>query len=120
MEELKQQQEEALAMAGKYCEKLIPGMETVLNELSGEKLTDTDEFLKHVLNGVNWIIEIFNGTKDLINAESVVIDKETVNKSVVALNAAMNAKDDQKIADSLRVLLVFVNQMKNAAQKISA
>ena len=120
MEELKRQQKEALKVASQYCDKLIPGIENVINELKGEKLPDTDEFLKHILDGVNWIIGVFNGTKDLINADFQVIDKENVNQSVVAFNTAVNDKNDQKIVVSLSEILVFIKNMKSAAEKIGA
>ena len=44
---------------------------------------------------------MYNGTKDPINKDSVVINKEEVNKSVLALNAANNANDDAaRVEDS--------------------
>jgi len=120
MEELKRQQEEALKVANEYCDKLIPGIEKVIIELTGEKFFDTDEYLKHIMDGINWIIGVFNGTKDLINADSKVIEKEEINRSVLALNAAVNNNNDKEIASNLREILVFVKKMKAVAKKIDA
>jgi len=63
---------------------------------------------------------VFNGTKDLINADFQVIDKENINQSVIALNTAVNEKNDQKIVVSLSEILVFIKNMKSAAEKIGA
>ena len=116
MEELEQQLE-ALEVVSEYSVKLIAGIENVTKEISGEKLPDTEDYLKHVIDGINWIIGVFNGTRDLINAETEVINKEAVNESVLALNAAMEAKDDLKIVSGLESLLVFVKTMKESAEK---
>lgn len=118
MEDLKQQQLEALEVASNYCKKLITGIENIINELTSQKHSDTDEYLKHIISGINWTIEIFNGTKELINQDLIVIDKEIVNNSVVALNDAVIANDDQKIASCLSDLLIFIKNFQEAADNI--
>ena len=117
MEELEQKLE-ALEVVSEYSVKLITGIENVIKEISGEKLPDTEDYLKHVIDGINWVIGVFNGTRDLINAETEAINKEAVNESVLALNAAMEAKDDLKIVSGLESLLVFVKTMKESAEKL--
>ena len=118
MEELKVQQMEALEVAGEYCTKLIAGIENVIAELKGEKYADTDDFLKHIVTGINWTIEIYNGTKTLLEEEAVNIDKDLANKSITELNQAYDARDDYRIADALEKLLVIVKDIKAAADKI--
>ena len=51
---------------------------------------------------------MYNGTKDLINKDSVVINKEEVNKSVLALNAANNANDDAARVEALKDLKLLL------------
>ena len=118
MDELREQQMEALSVASEYSVKLIDGIEKVINELKGEKLADTDDFLKHVISGINWIINVFNATKDIIAEKNDLIDKESVNSSVMLLNDSYNEKDDIKIAEALSQLLEFVKQLRDAADRI--
>lgn len=98
---LKQQQLEALEELYHYTQKLIPAIETVGGELRGNRQEDTNEYLKSIINGVNWIIEVLNRTMDLINEEETVIDKEKVNSGVLMLGEAIKEKNDEKIANSL-------------------
>lgn len=118
MEELKKQQLEALEVAEVYCEKLITGIQNIVNELTGERLSDTDEFLKQIINGINWTIEVYNGTKDLFNAETELIDKESVNKSIIELDNAIKMNNDLKIANNLNEILIFIKKFKVAARAI--
>ena len=85
MEDLRTQQIEALEVAVPYCAKISNALNNLMEELNGHRQPDTDEYMKSTLNGLNWIVEVYNGTKDLINKDSVVINKEEVNKSVLAL-----------------------------------
>ena len=74
--------------------------------------------MKSTLNGLNWIVEVYNGTKDLINKDSVVINKEEVNKSVLALNSANNANDDAARVEALKGLKAFVDTFSAQAGKV--
>lgn len=98
---IKQQQLEALEELYHYSQKLIPAIETIITELKGEKQEDTDEFLKSIINGINWIIEIFNRTKDLVNIEEVVIEKEVINDGILRFGEAVKSKDDSGVAEAL-------------------
>lgn len=98
---LKQQQLMELEGFYIYSQKLIPANETVGGELRGNRQEDTDEYLKSIINGVNWTIEVLNRTMDLINEEETVIDKEKVNSGVLMLGEAIKEKNDEKIANSL-------------------
>ena len=118
MDELRKQQMEAISVAGEYSVKLIDGIEKVIYELNGEKLPDTEDFLKHVILGINWVINVFNATKDVLAEKTEAIDKERVNSSVMLLNDAYNEKDDAGIAVALSQLLEFVKQFRDAADRI--
>ena len=100
-EELQAQQVEALQVVNGYIKKLIPSMETIITELSGEKQEDTDAFLDQIINGLNWVIEVFNGTMSLINQDKVVLNKDEVNQEVLQLSDALIAKNDARIATVL-------------------
>lgn len=118
MEDLRQQQTEALSVAHEYTERLIKGIENVSAELNGARKLDTDAYLKEVINGLNWIIEIVNRTMDVINEDGVCIDKETVNDNVARLGEALKKKDDAAIAAELSgSILSFVKDVRKATEK---
>ena len=85
MEDLRTQQIEALEVAVPYCAKISNALNNLMEELNGHRQPDTDEYMKSTLNGLNWIVEVYNGTKDLINKDSVVINKRF--KSFKSLNS---------------------------------
>lgn len=119
MEDLKKQQVEALEVAAEYCAKLSNGIENVVKELEGDKLPDTDKYLDSVVKGLNWIFEVYNGTKDLIEANNIDLDKEDVNKAVLALNDAFKSGDDAKKAAALKGdILTFVKKMETVSSQI--
>jgi hypothetical protein len=120
MEELREQQLEALKEAAAYSSKIITAIGRVTEELSGNRLPDTDEYLDNILKGLNWLISIFNGTKDLINENGVVIDKDTVNVSVKLLNEGFSEKNDAKLVEALKGILQFVESFKKEAERLTA
>ncbi len=120
MEELYEQQIEALEVAVPYCDKMSAALKQIIKELTGEKQEDTDEYIVTILNGLNWIFSVFNGTQDLVNKDAVVIDKDKVNESVSMLNEANDAKDDHKRAQAFEGILQFVEQFREVAANLSA
>ena len=120
MEDLRAQQIEALEVAVPYCEKISNAMNKIIVELEGDKLEDTDEYLNHILKGLNWIIEIYNGTKDLINEKEQVIEKEQINSAVLELNDAIKELNDKKKAEAIKCIVTFVELFKSEAQRVIA
>lgn len=117
MEELRTQQIEALQVASPYCGKIITALNNLVDELSGNRQEDTDEYMKSVINGLNWIFEVYNGTSSLINEGGVVINKEEVNGCVAELN---QATDDAAKAKAFKGILDFVVKFKAEADKYAA
>ncbi|MGN6714452.1 molecular chaperone [Anaerocolumna jejuensis] len=114
---LKEQQLDALEELYHYSQKLIPAIETVSKELAGERQDDTEEYLKSVLNGINWIIEVLNRTMELVNEEEIVIDKDKINEDILKLGEAIREKNDEKMAEVLKekVLPFIINVSTRAA-----
>ncbi len=113
---LKQQQLEALEELFHYSKKLIPAIETVTKELNGNRQEDTDEYLKSVIDGINWTIEVLNLTMELVNEEEAVVDKEKINSSILKLGQAVKDKEDEKIAGILTEdILLFLTMLSTRA-----
>lgn len=113
MDDYRQQQVEALQVAHEYSGKLINGIKNVVDELSGNRLLDTDAYLDEVVKGINWIIEIINRTMDVINENEVLVERESVNEAVNKLADALSKKDDALIADALsNGMLQFIEHVE--------
>lgn|SRR5574344_2189682 len=117
--ELRNEKEEALKTAADYSEKLEKGIENVVKELTGTKLPDTQEYLGTILKGINWLIQIYNSTKDLIEELGVKIDKDTVNSDAIKLNEALKSSDDKVIAKCLQEGIVpFLKSIEKAGSSL--
>lgn len=121
MEDLRKEQLEALQVMLDYIPKLRKGMETVANELSGERLADTDEYLKKVIDGLNWVIEVYNGTSSLLNEKTDKLDKAAINKACTDFSAAFKSGNSASQAELLTgALMTFVNEFEDVAKTVIA
>ncbi len=120
MDDMLTQQLEALKVVAPYCAKIENAINNVVGELNGNRLEDTDEYIKSIQNGLNWIIEVYNGTRDLINKDSVVIDKELVNAAIFKMNSASTAKNDVMLAEAFTEVGSFVKSFREAAEKLTS
>lgn len=62
MEDNRAEQIEALEVLTEFNDRLVHNMEIIVKELKGERLDDTDQFLKGIVDAVNWEIQVVNGT----------------------------------------------------------
>ena len=115
---LKEQQVEALQVLTEYSVKLIKGMKTSAEELMGCRKEDTDEFLRMVLDGVNWELNVLNGCLSLINEEEKVLDKNRANETILDFQQVFSSKNDEAISKAITEKLIpLVEQITEAAQK---
>lgn len=105
MADIREEQVEALEVLLDYSPKLLRGMKNVIEELKGNRQPDTDEYLMSVINGMNWEIEVLNGTMDLINEDAPRVDKEEANRMFVKFGEVFSRKDDREIAAVLETEL---------------
>lgn len=101
MDEMRQQQIEALETGIEYGKKLIPAIHEILPELRGDEKPDTQEYLNQMLEGINFLIDIVNATMSLINEKEIILQKDGIEEKVQALNAALQEQDNTKVAAAL-------------------
>lgn len=119
MEDLREQQLEALTVLKEYNQKLTKSILLIVEELRGKRQKDTDEFLKKIMEGINWEIQVYNGTKELINENKVRVDKEEMNRHILAFGEAVQAKEDIKLADSFEIdILPFLTKLGDAINEV--
>ena len=89
MEENRKEQIEALEVLVDFNERLVKNIRILVKELSGERLDDTDNFIKGIVDAMNWEIQVMNGTMDVLNEGKVRIEKEVFNQHIVAVANAI-------------------------------
>lgn len=120
MNELRQQQIDALKMAADYMDKLIPSMEQVIGEIKGEQQDDTIDFLVQIIDGFNFVIEIYNATEQIMNGGEPIIDKSELEAVVGKLSDGFAKRDYVAIANYLDESIVpFLKAYRDAAAKVA-
>ena len=119
MEDNRQEQIEALEILKDFNEKLLHNIPILVKELSGERLDDTDKFLKGVIDAMNWEIGVMNGTLSLLNEGEERIDKEAFNQCVIAISDAYKAKDDMKLAETIQAVQPYFEKLGMAARDVT-
>ena len=113
--DLRQQQIDALEMAVEYLDKLIPSMEQVISEIKGQMQEDTIDFLIQIIDGLNFMFETYNATKDLISSKGSVFNDEALEEVVNRLSDGFSKKDYVKIAMELETSIVpFLQGLREA------
>lgn len=116
----KKEQVEALQQAGPMIDRVIGAVNRVIDEYSGEKLPDTEEYMHSVLQGLEWVFAVYRGTKSLMDANDSSINQEEVNGYVLRLNEANKTQDDSERAEAFKGILKFVEEFKKEAECIVA
>ncbi|PXV90210.1 hypothetical protein C8E03_105118 [Lachnotalea glycerini] len=120
MENLREQQLDALKAVFDYNKKLIPALEEVLVELRGSQKEDTKEYLNYILKGVNWVIQVVNGTKSLINEKEDIIKKDAMNEVIVNLNQSIKEENNMETAKVIETgIIPFIQLVSNTAMEIT-
>lgn len=120
MENLKLEQIEALKAVIDYNKKLVPALEEINKELRGEQKEDTKEYLNHILKGVNWVIQVVNGTKDLMQVEVEIIEKDSMNQIIENLNKAMEEENNVEVASIIESgILPFIAKVTEKAKIVA-
>ena len=71
MDETRVQQYEALEDGATYALRLVPAIREIIPELRGDEKDDTQDFKNQIFEGINYIVEVVNGTLPLINEKEV-------------------------------------------------
>ena len=114
------EQLEALETLAEFNDRLIKNLPTIISELSGNRQTDTDQYLKNIIDAINWEISVTNSTLAILNNEHTRIDKETFNQKMLTLNSAISTKADSEIAAALENLIPYFKQLGAAVKEVTS
>ena len=118
METVNQEKIDALKMAAEYMDKLIPSMEQVISEIKGQQQPDTIDFLLQVIEGLNFMIETYNATEDIVNGNEPLINRDVFEEVVGRLSDGFSKKDYKAIAGELEESIIpFLKVFREAARR---
>ena len=120
MEDNRKEQLEALEVLGEFNERLIKNMKIIVKDLSGQRLDDTDKFLKSIVDAINWEIQVVNGTLDVLNEGKERLNKEKFNLEVIALSKAINDNDDAEMAEKFSKIIPTFEQLGASVKEVIA
>lgn len=118
MEDNRKEQMEALETLTEFNDRLVNNMQIIVKELSGNRLEDTDKFLKSILDAINWEIQVVNGTMDVLNEGKERVNKETFNDAVVALSNAVKENNDAKMAEAFTAIIPVFEKLGESAKEV--
>lgn len=118
MEDNRREQIDALEVLVEFNERLVKNVGIVVKELSGNRLDDTDKFIKGIIDAMNWEIQVMNGTMELLNEDKERVDKEAFNERIIALSAAVNSKKDEEMARAFEEILPYFENLGGAAAEV--
>ena len=118
MEDNRKEQMEALETLTEFNDRLVNNMQIIVKELSGNRLEDTDKFLKSILDAMNWEIQVVNGTMEVLNDGKERVNKETFNDAVVALSTAVKANNDAKMAEAFTTIIPVFEKLGESAKEV--
>lgn len=120
MENITAEQMEALETMAEFNDRLLKNLPTIIEELSGNRQPDTDQYQKSVIDAINWEIAVTNSTLDVLNRDEMRVDRETFNQKMQDLSAALSSGVDERIAESLKALVPCFEQLGAAAREVIA
>ncbi len=119
MIENRAEQVEALQAMLDYNPRLVKAMKAVSDELAGERQPDTDEYLLSVIKGINWEIQVLNGTMEVLNEKELQVEKDAVNDIFVEFNDLYQNKNDSGMAVSFQTKVIpFFETFEVAARNV--
>ena len=121
MEDNRNEQVEALEALKGYNPKICKALKEIIPELKGDKKEDTQEYVDHIFKGVNWELQVVNGTMELLNEKEEQVSKESLNEVISHINDAYAAKEEEKLAEVIETeLLPFVESLAGYIEKALA
>lgn len=117
-EEIEQLTLDTFTSMADYLPRLIPTLETLIHELREDMQEDTMELLDMAVNGINWVIEAYNATSEIVNRNSLRVDTVQMDQKVKEFGDAYQTKDYAKIADDLENMVIpFLKIMLEVAEE---
>ena len=114
----RKEQIEALETLSNFNKRIIKNIPILVDELSHNRLEDTDKFCKSTIDAINWEVQVMNGTMELLNEGKERINKVELNKKISGLAEAIQSHSDKKLAEAFRQLQSQFRILQNAIEEV--
>lgn len=111
-------QKEVLGELVEFNENVIKNMKIITKELDGKRLDDTDEFLNGIIKGINWEIQVVNGTISLLNEDKERLNKSEFEEKVRHLGDAYGRRSDCDMKTAFEELIPMFENLGEAAKEV--
>lgn len=118
MDEMRKQQLEVLQDAVPYSERVLAAIDEAVEQLQNG--VNDAGFIKQVIEAINWILEVYNGTKSLVNQDGTAVDEELAKNGVAALERAERFKDNIGKAEAIYYIGLFIKNFHDVASELIA
>lgn len=118
MEDSRKEQQEALTVLVEFNERLVKNLGILQKELSGQRLEDTDKFMKGIVDAINWEVQVINGTMDLLNEGKERINKTEYNEKLIEFSNAIASKEDARMAECVKDIIPLFEDLGDAAKEV--
>ena len=117
MENQRSEQIEALEVLMDFNDRLVHNVKILIKELSGNRLPDTNNLMKSILDAMNWEIEVMNGTMEVLTEGGRTIDKEGFNAKALELGDAVSSHNDARMAAAFGEILPYFEKLGEIAKQ---
>lgn len=118
MEDLRKEQKEALEVLVEFNGRLVKNLGILKKELSGQRLEDTDKFIKGIVDAINWEVQVMNGTMELLNEGKERINKAEYNEKLTEFSSAIASKSDAQMAECVKAIIPLFENLGVAAKEV--
>lgn len=104
-------QKETVESMKEYLPILIPKLEGMIQELHGELLEDTWEFLRMMTDGFEWVLEAYSGTYSYLCLTENILNEEA-EKNIDAFRKCCDEHNEVEISNLLENSIIpLLNQI---------
>ena len=100
----REEQVEALRTLLQFNRKLTDNMGILEKELTTSRKPDTDQYLKSILDAINWEISVVGSTLPVLNEGKERVNKAQFNEKILDFNKAVQEKNEMRMATTLHFL----------------
>ena len=112
-------QKEAYETAVDYLPKLIKTAALVAGEFEGEEQEDTKDLFNQVVEGINWILDVYNHSDSTLYRGGENGTKEELEEKIQRLSHAISKQNKNEMAKSLKEdMIPFLEQYLEEIQMV--
>lgn len=99
---------ESLNSLNEYLDKLIPGIENIVDYFSKDNEGEALKLLIEAIEGINWCLEVVILTKPTLEKYNIEINEKNIRKILLEFEQALQNEDFVYVSDLLEYELIDI------------